>query len=134
MQRHRIGLPLKAIDQEQSLATVHHAIAGSPAPDQRATTEATDKAANTGICGFMTGVPCSLVAELAARKDRGELLGRALTRTVASASSGHRPGLEKSVDEVAHILDVLPATVNTRMFHARKKLAELVNGAEKVRC
>ena len=26
------------------------------------------------------------------------------------------------------------ATVKTRMFYARKKLAELVNGAEKVRC
>jgi RNA polymerase sigma-70 factor, ECF subfamily len=41
---------------------------------------------------------------------------------------------EKSVDEVAHILDVPPATVKTRMFYARKKLAKLVNGAEKVRC
>src|SRR6266511_922238 len=41
---------------------------------------------------------------------------------------------EKSVDEVAHILDVPPATVKTRMFYARKKLAELVNGTEKVRC
>jgi len=41
---------------------------------------------------------------------------------------------EKSVDEVAHILDVPPATVKTRMFYARKKLAELVNVAEKVRC
>jgi RNA polymerase sigma-70 factor, ECF subfamily len=36
---------------------------------------------------------------------------------------------EKSVDEVARILDVPPATVKTRMFYARKKLAELVNGA-----
>jgi RNA polymerase sigma-70 factor (ECF subfamily) len=41
---------------------------------------------------------------------------------------------EKSVDEVAHILDVPPATVKTRMFYARKKLAELVNGAGKIRC
>jgi RNA polymerase sigma-70 factor, ECF subfamily len=40
---------------------------------------------------------------------------------------------EKSVDEVAHILDVPPGTVKTRIFYARKKLAELVNGAEKVR-
>src|SRR5437016_2854876 len=30
---------------------------------------------------------------------------------------------EKSVDEVAHILDIPPATVKTRMFYARKKLA-----------
>jgi RNA polymerase sigma-70 factor (ECF subfamily) len=69
-------------------------------------------------------------------KDRGELLGRALTRL----SPQHRQVIdlvyyhEKSVDEVAHILDVLPATVKTRMFYARRKLAELVNGAEKVRC
>jgi RNA polymerase sigma-70 factor, ECF subfamily len=41
---------------------------------------------------------------------------------------------EKSVDEVAHILDVPPATVKTRMFYARKKLADLINEAEKVRC
>jgi DNA-directed RNA polymerase specialized sigma24 family protein len=34
--------------------------------------------------------------------------------------SGH----EKSVDEVAQILDVPPATVKTRMFYAPKKLAE----------
>ena len=69
-------------------------------------------------------------------KDRGELLGRALTRL----SPQHRQVIdlvyyhEKSVDEVAHILDVPPATVKTRMFYARKKMAELVNGAEKVRC
>ena len=69
-------------------------------------------------------------------KDRGELLRQALTRL----SPQHREVIdlvyyhEKSVDEVAHILDVLPATVKTRMFYARKKLAELVNVAEKVRC
>jgi RNA polymerase sigma-70 factor (ECF subfamily) len=40
---------------------------------------------------------------------------------------------EKSVDEVAQIIDVPPATVKTHMFYARKKLVELVNGAE-VRC
>ena len=40
---------------------------------------------------------------------------------------------EKSVDEVAHILDLPPATVKTRMFYARKKLAELIRGAEKGR-
>ena len=69
-------------------------------------------------------------------KDRGELLRQALTRL----SAEHREVIdlvyyhEKSVDEVAHILDVPPATVKTRMFYARKKLAELVNAAEKVRC
>jgi len=31
---------------------------------------------------------------------------------------------EKSADEVAHILDVPSATVKTRMFYSRKKLAE----------
>src|SRR6478672_6759054 len=63
-------------------------------------------------------------------KDRGELLRRALIRL----SPQHRQVSdlvyyhEKSVDEVAHILDVPPATVKTRMFYARKKLADLING------
>jgi RNA polymerase sigma-70 factor (ECF subfamily) len=63
-------------------------------------------------------------------KDRGELLRRALTRL----SPEHRQIIdlvyyhEKSIDEVAHILDVPPATVKTRMFYARKKLAALVKG------
>jgi RNA polymerase sigma-70 factor (ECF subfamily) len=61
-------------------------------------------------------------------KDRAEVLRRALIRL----SSEHREVIdlvyyhEKSVNEVAHILDVPPATVKTRMFYARKKLAELV--------
>jgi RNA polymerase sigma-70 factor, ECF subfamily len=69
-------------------------------------------------------------------KDRGELVRRALMRL----SLEHREVIdlvyyhEKSVDEVAQILDVPPATVKTRMFYARKKLGELVKGAEKVRC
>ena len=69
-------------------------------------------------------------------KDRSELVRRALMRL----SPEHREVIdlvyyhEKSVAEVAQILDVPPATVKTRMFYARKKLAELVNGAEKVRC
>jgi predicted DNA-binding protein (UPF0251 family) len=59
-----------------------------------------------------------------------ELLRRALTRL----SPERRQVIdlvyyhEKSVDEVAQILDVPPATVKTRMFYARKKLAELVQG------
>ena len=63
-------------------------------------------------------------------KDRGELLRRALIRL----SPEHRKVIdlvyyhEKSVDEVAHILELPPATVKTRMFYARKKLAELVKG------
>ena len=68
-------------------------------------------------------------------KDRGELLRRALIRL----SPEHRQVIdlvyyhEKSVDEVAQILDLPPATVKTRMFYARKKLAEFVGGAEKGR-
>ena len=63
-------------------------------------------------------------------KDRSELVRRALFRL----SAEHRKIIdlvyyhEKSVDEVAHILDVPPATVKTRMFYAREKLAELVTG------
>ena len=69
-------------------------------------------------------------------KDRGELVRRALMQL----SPEHREVIdlvyyhEKSVDEVAHILDVPSATVKTRMFYARKKLADVINGAEKVRC
>jgi RNA polymerase sigma-70 factor (ECF subfamily) len=57
-------------------------------------------------------------------KDQGELLRQALIRL----SPEHRGVIdlvyyhEKSVDEVAHILDVPPATVKTRMFYARKEL------------
>jgi RNA polymerase sigma-70 factor (ECF subfamily) len=64
-------------------------------------------------------------------KDRDEVLRRALTRL----SPEHRQVIdlvyyhEKSVDEVAQILDVPPATVKTRMFYVRKKLAELVKGS-----
>lgn len=64
-------------------------------------------------------------------KTRGELLRQALTRL----SREHREVIdlvyyhEKSVDEVAQILSVPPGTVKTRMFYARKKLAELVDGS-----
>jgi RNA polymerase sigma-70 factor, ECF subfamily len=60
-------------------------------------------------------------------KDRGELLRQALIRL----SPERRDVIDlvyyhdKSVDDVAHILDVPPATVKTRMFYARKKLAEV---------
>jgi RNA polymerase sigma-70 factor, ECF subfamily len=63
-------------------------------------------------------------------KTRDELVRRALTRL----SREHREVIdlvyyhEKSVDEVAQILGVPPGTVKTRMFYARKKLAEFVNG------
>jgi RNA polymerase sigma-70 factor, ECF subfamily len=73
------------------------------------------------------GDPEALLQE----KDRQELLRQALSRL----SLEHREVIdlvyyhEKSVDEVAHILDVPPATVKTRMFYARKKLADLVKRA-----
>jgi len=63
-------------------------------------------------------------------KNRDELVRRALIRL----SLEHRQVIdlvyyhERSVDEVAQILDAPPATVKTRMFYARKKLAELVKG------
>ena len=64
------------------------------------------------------------------KKNREQLLRRALTKL----SPDHRAVIdlvyyhEKSVDEVAQILDVPAATVKTRMFYARKKLAGLVEG------
>jgi RNA polymerase sigma-70 factor (ECF subfamily) len=64
-------------------------------------------------------------------KNRGVLMREALTHL----SPEHREIIdlvyyhEKSVDECAQILDIPPATVKTRMFYARKKLAELVRDA-----
>jgi RNA polymerase sigma-70 factor (ECF subfamily) len=64
-------------------------------------------------------------------KNRGELLRQALTRL----SLEHREIIdlvyyhEKSVEECATILGIPAATVKTRMFYARKKLAELVKDA-----
>jgi RNA polymerase sigma-70 factor, ECF subfamily len=64
------------------------------------------------------------------KKDRGELLRQALTRL----SPKHREIIElvyyheQSVDECAEILGIPPATLKTRMFYARRKLGELVEG------
>jgi RNA polymerase sigma-70 factor, ECF subfamily len=64
-------------------------------------------------------------------KHRSELLRRALSRL----SSEHREIIdlvyyhEKSIAECADILGVSAATVKTRMFYARKQLAELVKDA-----
>jgi len=64
-------------------------------------------------------------------KNRGELVREALTHL----SPEHREIIdlvyyhEKSVDECAQILGIPAATVKTRMFYARRKLAELVKDA-----
>jgi RNA polymerase sigma-70 factor (ECF subfamily) len=65
------------------------------------------------------------------KKHQGEMLRGALTKL----SPEHREIIdlvyyhEKSVDDAAQILSIPPATVKTRMFYARKKLAEIVQGA-----
>jgi RNA polymerase sigma-70 factor (ECF subfamily) len=72
------------------------------------------------------------VAEVVlAKKHQGEGLRQALT----NLSPAHREIIdlvyyhEKSVDEAAQILAISAATVKTRMFYARKKLAEMVKTA-----
>src|SRR6476661_2760603 len=63
------------------------------------------------------------------KKGRNELLRQAITKL----SPEHREIIdlvyyhEKSVEDAAYILSIPRATVKTRMFYARKKLAELVN-------
>jgi RNA polymerase sigma-70 factor, ECF subfamily len=63
-----------------------------------------------------------------AKKDRAELLRHSL----ASLSPEHGEVIDlvyyhgKSVKEVAEVVGINEATVKTRMFYARKKLAELV--------
>ncbi len=65
------------------------------------------------------------------KKDKGEILRRCLTKL----SPDHREIIdlvyyhEKSVEEVAEIVDIPENTVKTRMFYARKKLAELLKEA-----
>jgi RNA polymerase sigma-70 factor (ECF subfamily) len=62
------------------------------------------------------------------KKSQGEMLRRAL----GELSSDHRAIIdlvyyhEKSIDEAAQIIGIPAATVKTRMFYARKKLAEIV--------
>jgi RNA polymerase sigma-70 factor (ECF subfamily) len=66
------------------------------------------------------------------KKSLHELLRQALTHL----SPEHREVIdlvyyhEKSVEEAAHILRVPAATVKTRMFYARKKLAALLSAAQ----
>lgn len=65
------------------------------------------------------------------KKDTGEVLRRCL----AKLSPDHREIIdlvyyhEKSVEEVAEIVAIPENTVKTRMFYARKKLAELLKEA-----
>jgi RNA polymerase sigma-70 factor (ECF subfamily) len=61
--------------------------------------------------------------------------GAALRKCLASLSPEHREIIdlvyyhEKSVEEVAEIVGIPENTVKTRMFYARKKLAELLKAA-----
>ena len=63
-----------------------------------------------------------------AKKDKAAVLRQALSKL----SAEHREVVdlvyyhEKSVEEVAGIVDIPEATVKTRMFYARKKLSELL--------
>jgi RNA polymerase sigma-70 factor, ECF subfamily len=65
------------------------------------------------------------------KKDTGEILRQCLTKL----SPDHREIIdlvyyhEKSVEEVAEIVDIPENTVKTRMFYARKKLADFVVAA-----
>ena len=58
-----------------------------------------------------------------------------LRQAMSNLSPDHREIIdlvyyhEKSVEDCALILGIPAATVKTRMFYARKKLAELVQGA-----
>ena len=65
------------------------------------------------------------------KKDKGEILRKCLT----ALSPEHREIVdlvyyhEKSVEEVAEIVGIPENTVKTRMFYARKRLAELLKAA-----
>jgi RNA polymerase sigma-70 factor, ECF subfamily len=65
------------------------------------------------------------------KKDKGDILRKCLT----ALSADHREIIdlvyyhEKSIEEVAEVLKIPENTVKTRMFYARKKLAELLKAA-----
>jgi RNA polymerase sigma-70 factor, ECF subfamily len=75
--------------------------------------------------------PAGTAEEALDANQRGAVLRQCLTKL----SSAHREIIdlvyyhEKSVDEVATIIGVPAATVKTRMFYARKRLAELLAAA-----
>ena len=65
------------------------------------------------------------------KRDKGEQIRACMERL----SPDHRAIIdlvyyhEKSIAEIAEVLDIPPGTVKTRMFHARKKLGELLREA-----
>ena len=65
------------------------------------------------------------------KKDKAQVLRKCLT----ALSPEHREIIdlvyyhEKSVEEVARLVGIPEATVKTRMFYARKRLAELLKAA-----
>jgi RNA polymerase sigma-70 factor, ECF subfamily len=75
--------------------------------------------------------PAGTAEEALDASQRGAVLRQCLTQL----SAAHREIIdlvyyhEKSVDEVATIIGVPAATVKTRMFYARKRLAELLTSA-----
>ena len=68
---------------------------------------------------------------LVQKKDKGA----ALKKCLQSLSAEHREVIdlvyyhEKSVEEVGAIIGIPQSTVKTRMFYARKQLADLLKGA-----
>src|SRR5713101_5860340 len=85
-----------------------------------------DEDAAASICDPADDPEISLL-----KKNRGALL----RQSMVNLSRKHREVLDlvyyhgKSVKEVAEITGVAEATVKTRMFHARRKLADLVKAA-----
>ena len=66
---------------------------------------------------------------------RSTIKGAALRACIDALSSDHKTVVDlvyyhdKSIEEVSMILDIPEATVKTRMFYARKKLADMMSAA-----
>lgn len=83
----------------------------------------------------------TIVATLADAADTPEIVvqktskGEAMRRCLDALSAEHREVIDLvyyhdfSVDEVAQITGAPPGTVKTRMFHARKRLSDLLSAA-----
>jgi RNA polymerase sigma-70 factor (ECF subfamily) len=75
--------------------------------------------------------PCEDAETVLDREDRSKIIRKCLTQL----SPSHREIIdlvyyhEKSVDEVARIIDAPKSTVKTRMFYARSHLAKLLSAA-----